>query len=122
MITSGRLVFNSSLDHILLSSNKSINLNAQESINIDADTTIIESGKVYLGSIGADQPLLLGGVTVDVLNQLIDNLESFMSICATTTGLPQLAPLNEIAQTVGNNLANIQKELDKIKSKDIFTT
>ncbi len=35
---------------------KSINLNAQESINIDADTTVIESGKVYLGSKDADQP------------------------------------------------------------------
>jgi len=122
MITSGRLVFNSSLDHILLSSNKSINLNAQESINIDADTTVIESGKVYLGSKDADQPLLLGNETVSILNQLINNLKIFMNICATTTGLPQLAPLNGIAQTVGNNLANIQKELDKIKSKDTFTT
>jgi len=122
MITSGRLVFNSSLDHILLSSNKSINLNAQESINIDADTTVIESGKVYLGSKDADQPLLLGNETVSILNQLINNLKTFMNICATTTGLPQLAPLNGIAQTVGNNLANIQKELDKIKSKDTFTT
>jgi len=122
MITSGRLVFNSSLDHILLSSNKSINLNAQESINIDADTTVIESGKVYLGSKDADQPLLLGNETVSILNQLINNLKIFMNICATTTGLPQLAPLNGIAQTIGNNLASIQKELDKIKSKDTFTT
>ena len=122
MITSGRLVFNSSLDHILLSSNKSINLNAQESINIDADTTVIESGKVYLGSKDANQPLLLGNETVSILNQLISNLKSFMNICATTTGLPQLAPLNGIAQIVGNNLSAIQKELDKIKSKDTFTT
>ena len=53
LITSGRLVFNSSADHILLSSNKSINLNAVDSVNIDTPTTVIQSTNTYIGSKNA---------------------------------------------------------------------
>ena len=50
ILNSGRLLFNSTEDHILLSSKKSINLNTVESVNIDAQTrTVIQSPEVYLG-------------------------------------------------------------------------
>jgi hypothetical protein len=59
IINSGRLVFNSTLDHILLSSRKSINLNAVESVNIDSPNTTIQSEKVYLGSKNATEPVII---------------------------------------------------------------
>jgi len=124
IITSGRLVFNSSDDHILLSSNKSVNLNSQESVNVDTDTMVIQTSKLYLGDKNADEPLLLGNQTVDLLDQLIESLKVFTTTCQTLVSTPPgvpLAPLNAIATSVNNTLVLLQKDLQNIKSKDNFT-
>jgi hypothetical protein len=124
IVTSGRLVFNSSTDHILLSSNKSVNLNAQESVNVDTDTMVIQTNKLYLGDKNANEPLLLGNQTVDLLNQLIEALKVFMTTCETLVGTPAgvfLAPLNSISISVNKTLNLLQKDLENIKSTDNFT-
>ena len=124
IITSGRLVFNSSIDHILLSSNKSINLNGVESVNIDSPTVTIQSGKMYLGSKNATQPLLLGNSTISTLNSLIDNLSEFLLICSTLTSTAPgtlISPLNLAANQLSIKLKLIQGNLEKLKSKSNFT-
>jgi hypothetical protein len=124
IITSGRLVFNSSQDHILLSSNTSINLNAINSINIDTDSAIIQSKKLYLGDKDADEPLLLGNQTVDLLDTLLESLKSFLNICETLTGTDPgipLAPLNAIAVKINITIEKLQSDLKNIISKDNFT-
>ena len=61
ILNSGRILFNSTKDHILLSSAKSINLNTVESVNIDAATqTVIQTPELYLGGINTAQPVVLG--------------------------------------------------------------
>jgi len=124
LINSGRLVFNTTLDHILLSSKKSINLNALDSINIDCNTVIIQSGKLYLGSKNATEPLLLGNSTISTLNNLIDNLSAFLQVCSTVVstapGTP-LVPLNLAANQLSAQLKVIQGNLEKLKSKSNFT-
>ena len=124
IITSGRLVFNSSVDHILLSSNKSINLNAVESVNIDAPTTVIQSTNTYIGSKNANEPLLLGNQTVNLLNQLITNLSGFMTICSTAVSTPPGTPLvqlNVAAAQVNTSLQALQANLETLKSKYNYT-
>ena len=124
IINSGRLVFNSTEDHILLSSKKSINLNAVESVNIDAPSTIIQSENVYLGSKNANEPLLLGNQTVDLLNQLITNLSGFLTICSTAVATPSGTPLvqlNIVATQLNSSLQALQANLDSIKSKYNYT-
>jgi hypothetical protein len=75
LLSSGRLVFNSNNDHILLSSAKSINLNAKASVNIDTDKFIVQSNNIYLGNIKlATEPLMLGKKTTDVLRDLVNKL------------------------------------------------
>jgi hypothetical protein len=124
LINSGRLVFNTTLDHILLSSKKSINLNALDSVNIDCNTVIIQSGKLYLGSKNATEPLLLGNSTISTLNNLIDNLSAFLQVCSTVVstapGTP-LVPLNLAANQLSAQLKVIQGNLEKLKSKSNFT-
>ena len=125
IITSGRLVFNSSEDHLLLSSNSSINLNAVNSINLDTDNVIIQSKNLYLGDKDADEPLLLGNQTVDLLDTLIESLKSFLSICETVVGTPPgipLAPLNVMAVKINVSLEQIQSQLKDITSKTNFTS
>jgi hypothetical protein len=124
IINSGRLVFNSTIDHILLSSNKSINLNAIEGVNIDTPIVTFSSGKMFLGSKNATEPLLLGNQTVNLLNQLLVNLQSFMTICSTLVSTPPgtpLGPLNIVAGQMSTILNGLQQNLNNIKSKDNFT-
>jgi hypothetical protein len=124
ILNSGRLVFNSSTDHILLSAKKSINLNAVASVNIDAPDTIIQSNNVYIGSKDATQPVLLGNTTVQLLSQLITNLNAFMNICSTVVstapGVP-IAPLNMAASQMVTTLNQLQVNLEDTKSKSVKT-
>ncbi len=77
ILDSGRLVFNTWEDHILLSSVKSINLNSKESVNIDTRKFIVRADNIYLGPQSlAKQPLMLGNKTVDLLKNLVDSLIS----------------------------------------------
>ena len=121
---SGRIVLNTNQDHLLLSSIKSVNLNAVESVNIDTPTTIIQSGEVLLGSKNAVQPVLLGNSTISTLNNLIDNLSAFLQVCstvvATAPGTP-IVPLNLSANQLLTQLKVIQGNLEKLKSNTVKT-
>jgi hypothetical protein len=124
ILNSGRLIFNTTQDHILLSSKKSINLNAVSSINIDAPNTIIQSTNVYLGSKDATESVLLGDTTVSLLKTLVQNLQSFTQICSTLVGVPPgtpLAPLNAVASQLTTTLSQLSANLDNIKSKYVKT-
>jgi hypothetical protein len=123
LINSGRLVLNSSKDHLLLTSNKSVNLNAIDSVNIDTPTFITQANKVYLGSKNATEPILLGNSTINTLDNLINNLNAFLEICkylaSTAPGTP-LIPLNVAASELSAQLKIIQGNLEKLKSKTNF--
>jgi hypothetical protein len=124
IVNSGRLVFNSTTDHILLSSKKSINLNAVDGVNIDAPIVTLQSGNIYLGSKNASEPLLLGDQTVNLLNQLISNLSSFATICTTLVSTPPgtlIAPLNVASTQLVGSLNALQANLNSIKSKYNYT-
>ena len=124
IINSGRLVFNSSADHILLSSIKTINLNAVSSVNVDTPTTIIQSNEVYLGSKDATEPVLLGDSTVNLLHTLVQNLKAFTDICSTVVGTAPgvpLGPLNAAASQLSVTLDQLDINLDSTKSKYVKT-
>ena len=124
ILNSGRLIFNTTQDHILLSSRKSINLNAISSVNIDAPDTIIQSTNVYLGSKDATESVLLGDTTVLLLKTLVQNLQAFTQICSTLVGVPPgtpLAPLNVVASQLTTILSQLSTNLDSAKSKYVKT-
>jgi hypothetical protein len=124
ILSSGRLVFNSSVDHILLSSKKSVNLNALNSINLDSPLVVLQSGNIYLGSKNATEPLLLGNQTITLLNQLINNLSAFAQVCskAIVKSEPSaLAGVNLAAVQLQVSLNALQSNLNNLKSKYNYT-
>jgi len=124
IINSGRLVFNTTEDHLLLSSNKSINLNAVEGVNIDTPTITFQSGNVYIGSKSANEPLLLGNQTVNLLNQLISNLSGFALVCSTSIVKVEpdaLSRMNIAATQLVSSLNALQANLNNLKSKYNYT-
>lgn len=124
IINSGRLVFNSTEDHILFSSTKSVGLNSLESVNIDSPKTVIQSNNIYLGDKDATEPILLGNQTTILLNQLIVNLKAFTEICSVLVSTPPgtpLGPLNAVSKQFATVLGTLQQNLEDVKSKQNFT-
>jgi len=134
ILNSGRLVFNSSEDHILLSSAKSINLNSLESVNIDTNKFITSAEKILLGPTSqATEPLLLGDTTVQFLRELtrtLKALNSSLAVLTTTTpspGSPIIFPdLQKTTAQIAVSLALLDKKLGTketctLTSKNNFT-
>jgi len=119
ILNSGRLLFNSTQDHIMLSSNKSINLNSVDGINIDTTgPVVLESSEIKLGSNDAAESVLLGDSTVDLLQSLISDLSSLLKIMGSQIGNNGilLEPMGTTARTISNNLDTYQTQLDGLKS------
>lgn len=125
LVNSGRLVFNSTTDHIMLSSALTISFNAVKGFNFDTNTNfVVQSRQIKLGSKLATEPLLLGNQTVNLLNQLITNLSGFMTICSTVISTPPGTPLiqlNIAASQVNSSLLALQANLESLKSKSNYT-
>jgi len=130
ILNSGRLVFNTYEDHILLTSAKSINLNSLTSVNVDAPNFVVQANKIYLGKNEADEPLMLGTQTVNLLTDLIKTLQTFMTIASSATtnicvqGQASTLPtLNLAASDVLDVLENLKNKLESqnLVSKRNFT-
>lgn len=124
ILNSGRIILNSSKDHLLLSSVKSIGLSSINSVNIDTNIFVVSAQKNYIGSPNATEPLLLGEKTTTLLKELVSNLSQFMEVCGQLTygekGTP-IGPLNLISQEIVLILNKMNDNLDSIKSKNSFT-
>lgn len=120
IINSGRLVFNTTEDHLLLSSAKSISLSSAGTVNIDTSEMTIQTSKIYLGSKSAKEPLLLGDTTVELLKTMIDILKELIiaSGKASNSGGP-IPSLNKKAPTLLKKLLTLNPDL--LKSNSNFT-
>ena len=128
ILNSGRLLFNSYDDSILLSSNDSINLNAQETVNVDAEegfsVSVGKQGEVLLGSsdFGVIEPVILGDKFLadieNLANILVDLGNNFeLNPMLTTDELANASLLNiggELKQSAQNVLNNIENYKSKV--------
>lgn len=125
IINSGRILFNSTQDHILLSSAKSINLNTIESVNIDAATqTVIQTPELYLGGIETAQPVVLGDDLVKLLTKVLDDLSFLTSALQNQLGVPvgtPIGPTNLVAQAINDKIGGYKAELSNILSNTTKT-
>ena len=125
VLNSDRIVINAKSDHILMSSQKSIGMSTVGSVNIDAQSHYISSNDIKLGSTSADQPILLGDNTVNVLLQLtgaIRNLASILQVQQDWPGGELKTSYNSIAGNVIEQIDNAngilaQLNNDSLKSK-----
>jgi hypothetical protein len=127
ILNSGRLVFNSTNDHILLTSNKSINLNTSN-FNVDSPNgqvvlqtfvDINQVGSIKLGDKDATEPLLYGNITQDLLQQLITSIKTFTNAVFTAK---EVATINIAAKVLNGQVTAIEQTiLPKIKSNISYT-
>ena len=117
ILNSGRLVLNTTEDHLLLSSKQSVNINAITNFNVDAPQSVIQSSKVLLGGINATEPVLKGDTTINLLNELVDQLTRLSQALQTSTD----PTVNLAAQALTPWLINYGTRLGTAKS-NVTTT
>ena len=121
IINSGRLLFNSKTDNILLSSFDTINLNSVNSLNVDTPKTVVASKEIYLGDKNATEPVILGDKFLDDFKSLCSNI---VQLC-TALSVPiaeypptkAVAPLPIKAGTLRNQAQTMISSIEKYKSK-----
>lgn len=128
IINSGRLVFNSTDNHILLSSQKTISFGAQKGFNFDTPSNfVIDAGtSIKLGSRVASEPLIKGDALYDTLFNLITALRQTISIMSLDTQWPGGNPVADMskgqtASSTNEVLKKLLENLEDIKSKKVFT-
>jgi hypothetical protein len=91
ILNSGRLVFNSTEDHILLSSKKTVNINAINGFSVDSPQSVIQSNSVLLGGVNATESVLKGDTTINILVDLVNQLQALTVALQTVTPQAGLA-------------------------------
>ena len=126
ILNSGRLIFNTTQDHILLSSAQTIGFNAVKGFNFDTKANfVVGAPSIKLGSKDATEPLLLGNKTTVLLSKLVINLKAWMTVAsplfASTPG--GVAGLPTITSQLVSILSELETNLNQgtIKSKNNFT-
>lgn len=117
LISSGRLVFNSNQDHILLSSALTIGFNAIRGFNFDTSTNFVVSAgtTIKLGSAKAYEPTFLANKT---LTYLVPLLADLTVLCTALSTVPQ--PQVQIAaQSLALKIADFQTNVPAMKSKKV---
>ena len=123
ILNSGRLVFNTTTDHLLLTSKKSINLNAIEGAYIDTPNVVLNSTSIKLGSKDATESLMLGDKTVALLGEVLDQLISVVNDLGQLAAKPVVggaAPDPKLIATTARakiKLTNSKNKLNTLLSK-----
>jgi len=125
IINSGRLVFNSNKDHILISSKKSIGFGAQTGFNFDTPSDfIVNTGKgkeILLGSKDATEPIILGNKFLDDFSKLLQQIINLSTALKTPIGTPTpFIPNSAIpvpATTLSETAKKLLNSIETYKSK-----
>lgn len=124
IINSGRLLFNTNEDHIMLSSQRTISFEAVKGFNFDTPANfVIDVGtSIKLGSKDATEPLVKGEVLYKNLTQIVDALITLVDVMEVQQLWPGGVATPDggtaiTARTTRDILDNVKKDLVNIKSK-----
>ena len=128
IVNSGRLLFNSKNDHILLSSARTISFGAQKGFNFDTPSNfVVKVGtKIMLGDKDEDttEPLILGDKFLDDFQKLLNNVISLTSALGTVGTPVPYQPNIAVAQSatkVGLQAQTMLSSIEFYKSKTTRT-
>ena len=124
ILNSGRLLFNTNMDSIIISSKKNVSINADKEIGISGeDNVTLLSAEVNLGDLNANQALVLGDDFMTQFEILLQNLNNLTQVLQGTRIWPGGSPAPDpsippIASTVQSS---IQKILNVVKKGQLLS-
>lgn len=75
VVTSGRLTCHAQDDSVMIFGKKSISLASKGTVNFDVTQAVVINSPTILLGLDADQQVLLGNKTIDMLTELIDKIQ-----------------------------------------------
>lgn len=128
IINSGRLLFNSKNDHIILSANKTISFNSNKGFYFDTPENFVVkvNEKIKLGGDEACESLVLGDTLKNDLDFMFATLIQLVDIISYSQLFPGGLPVPDsstsvVASNCKGALENIRNNLDGILSKKVKT-
>ena len=134
VLNSGRLMFNSKSDHILLSAQRTISFNANKGFNFDTDANFVVrvggsgNNTINLGARkdqGGDEPVILGNKFLEDFENLLDKIVEFTTEMKQPIGqpfggppIPSIPPRSIALQAAAKTMKN---KIQKYKSEVTFT-
>tara|TARA_R100000908_G_C3756792_1_gene151637 strand:- start:8465 stop:8941 length:477 start_codon:yes stop_codon:yes gene_type:complete len=134
ILDSGRLLFHAKSDYIMSYSDKGFSFSTNGGFHInggdkdETSITHINTKKIYLGldAESKGEPVLMGDLTEQWLQDLISSLEGILDTWITQIGPLMWPPAGGAAQVpaaMSNyvmEMENLRKGLESIKSKSVF--
>ena len=116
ILNSGRLVFNTNVDSIIMNSKKSISLSSVEDLGLFSQSgNVTLNGKnIRIGDINAEQSLVLGDTFMEQFKQLLLSLSALME---SLTIEPQLGPASLSAQNTKIIVDSLKDQIPNFLSK-----
>ena len=123
---SDRIVLNAKSDSVLISGQKSVGLSSNGSINVEAKQIYFDGNDIRLGSKDADQSVLKGDDTVELLKRITTELLNISTALKTAQifpgGVPSPDPVvGPVANIAASNLNTILQQIDSVKSNFVKT-
>lgn len=125
VVSSGRLVFMSSKENILILSKKSVGV-AGTSLNLEGvDYVNLDAPKIYIGGVSSrteQEPVMLGGVTVEWLESLFTKFERLVKNLAEMDPDPEIGipVLMAEAAAIQKTLPSLKNQLKTLTSSKTF--
>jgi len=119
ILNSGRLVFNSNSDSILIGSKKNIDIGANDEMAISANNSLqFQSQRILLGGKGAKQALVLGTDFMEQFKLLVQNVKNISEALSESQIYPGGNPaphptIPPIVSTVSSQMDKMLKVLSK---------
>jgi len=122
ILNSGRLIFNTNVDSILMSSQKSIAMESVEGLGIkslEGNVNLLSpKGIVSLGRQNASESLILGDAFITQFSSLLENLNILLTALSGEPLIPAAAASAVLIQT---SISNIKAQIPNLTSKSVKT-
>jgi hypothetical protein len=128
IINSDRIVINSKKDEVMIFAKTNVEINTKNIINLNADERVhLNTNTIFLGPYNSTnmlQPVLLGNETVKLLIQLnktLTRLAGYLSSAVSTAEGSPIVSLKAAGTDLTGDIKRLNKLLNNITSKKVFT-
>jgi len=120
ILSSNRLVFNTTSDDIILASKKHIVLSSDDTVGISTKKdVVVDSTNIKLGSRFASQPIILGSDFMDQFEQLLISLKNLTSALENLQDWPGGLPIpNAVVSPIATTTKSVVEEILNLVQDD----
>jgi hypothetical protein len=128
IMNADRVTLNSKKDEVMIFAKTNVEINTKNIINLNANERVhLNTNSVFLGTVNNElptEPIVLGGRLYNLLDGLLEGLQTFSIALTTIVASPEGTPmidLNNAAQALSNKLENVEEQIENILSNRNFT-